>query len=264
MGVSNSMRSVDRLLAIIEILSGYPEGVQVVKLAEKVGLPASTTHRALTNLLEQGYLLQDKRTKFYYLGPKMFRLAARLLDNLDVRRVSAPHLHLLAELTGQNPFLTIYDNQQLVATVVDTIGGVGQLKFFVSLGKAVPLHCTASGKVIAAFLPPEKQELLFGARQMERFTPHTCTDPDLLREEWVRIRQLGYAVCDEEIELGVAAIAAPIWDASDKVIGSVAVVGVKQAFEPPEKVRIAQRVVSAGIDISDTLGASKRIGQEAG
>ncbi len=250
------MRSVDRLLSIIETLARYPKGMQVVKLAGEVGLPAGTTHRMLTKLRELGYVQQDTQTKVYSLGLKMFSLAAQMLNSIDLRDVSAPHLRRLVELTGVNPILTVYDYQQQVAICVDTIGSGGQIKFFVGLGKVMPLHCSATGKVIAAFLPSEKQDGIFVDRDLERYTEHTCTDPQKLQKEWIHIQRTGFAVCDEEMELGVAAIAAPIWDATDQIIGSVGVVGMRLAFNPPEKERIAQLVVSAGIAISETLGAS--------
>ena len=253
------MGTVARVLALIEVLGVHPEGMPVIKLAQVMRLPPSSTHRLLSLLREQGYVLQDVNTKLYSLSLKMFRFAARLLDSLDLRRVSSTHMQRLAELTGLNPLLTVYDRSQQEAICVDTIGGGGQIKFFVGLGKVMPLHCAATGKAVAAFLPKAERERLFENRVLERFTKRTCTDRGRLREEWKRIRKQGYAVCDEEMEMGVAAVGAPVWDSSGQVIGSIGVLGVKQAFESRDGKRIPLLVVAASKEISRTLGGSETI-----
>lgn len=251
------MRIVDRVFKVIEALGEHPEGVQVVELATRLGLAPSTTHRILIALRERGYVLQDQETKRYRCGFKMFRFAARLFGGLDLRKVASPYLGRLTESTGLSSWLTMWDRLGREAICIDTVEGTGQTEFFVRLGRSMPLHCAASGKAIVAFLPPEEGAKLFANTTLERFTPRTCTDPLKLREEWKMIREQGYAVCDQELDIGVMALAAPIWDAADKVVGSVGVVGVSQVFEGGEGERIAQLVRSVGQEISKALGASK-------
>jgi len=241
-------------MLVLETLAAHPEGLPILALAQEVRLPPSTVHRILCAMRQGGYVEQDRRTRLYSLGLKTVRVAARMLDGLDLRRVSSSHLHSLVELTSLNSLLTIYDRVSREAICIDTVGGGGQIKYFVGLGKTLALHCAATGKAVAAFLPPVERDRLFLDRQLEAYTAHTCTNVALIEKEWATIRRQGYAVCDEELELGVAAIGAPVWDASGRVIGSVGVLGVRQALLGKDMVKTARLVMSAGAEIAHTLG----------
>jgi DNA-binding IclR family transcriptional regulator len=115
------------------------------------------------------------------------------------------------------------------------------------------VHCTAAGKVFLAYLPPPMVDRLL-SRPLQRFTPHTITDPEQLRAELREVRHQGYSIVKEELEQGLNVVAAPIYDHTGQIVASVSVAGPAFRVTPDLLPELARQVVEVASEISQQLG----------
>lgn len=204
-GRGRGVQSVDRTLAILEVLAGHPGPLGVTEVARATDLPAGTAHRLLTALSRRGWVRQDQDRR-YGLGPSSLLLgdaAARELSTL-----AAPALRAAVEATGETANLAAFDGERMVYLAQHP--SPHTLRIFAEVGRRVPVHSTAVGKVVLAALAPEEAGRVLATTTLEARTPHTLTSVESLLEEVSRVRGQGYAVDDEEQELGVRCVAVPV------------------------------------------------------
>jgi DNA-binding IclR family transcriptional regulator len=219
------VQSVERVLNIIEVMAGEGAPVTVTELAEKVGLKISTVHRLLTTLSHRGYIDQDPKNNKYRLGMKLLEVGNAVLKISDIRTVARPYLEELVERCNETANLAILDDCDVV--YIDQVESKNMIivKMFAQIGNRGPIHCTASGKALMAFLPDERVEEMLNTITFEKFTNETITDPQHLKKELERVRQDGYALDWGEREEHVRCIAAPIFNHEGKAIASTSVSG---------------------------------------
>ena len=219
------VQSVERVLNIIEVMAEEGAPVTVTELAERVGLKISTVHRLLTTLNHRGYIDQDPKNNKYRLGIKLLEVGNAVLKFSDIRTISTPYLEELVERCNETANLAILDDCDVV--YIDQIESKNMIivKMFAQIGNRGPIHCTASGKALMAFLPEERVDEILNSITFEKFTNETITDPQHLKKELVRIRQDGYALDWGEREEHVRCIAAPIFNHEGKAIASTSVSG---------------------------------------
>lgn len=204
------VQSVERALMILEALCEGERGL--LELADSVELNKTTAHRLLATLIEAGYVRQNPENARYKLSTKMLRFGESVSSQLDIITLAKPHLRSLSELTGETVHLVSLEDTQ--AVYIDKIEPQSTIRMYSYIGKHVPLYCTAVGKVFLAlsrrlsfkeWWESEKQTIL-------PLTEHTITTIEGLQEVLNAVRQNGYAVDDEENEIGIYCIAAPIYD----------------------------------------------------
>jgi DNA-binding IclR family transcriptional regulator len=219
------VQSVERVLNIIEVMAEEGAPVTVTELAERVGLKISTVHRLLTTLSHRGYIDQDPKNNKYRLGMKLLEVGNAVLKFSDIRTISRPYLEELVDRCNETANLAILDDCDVV--YIDQIESKNMIivKMFAQIGNRGPIHCTASGKALMAFLPEERVDEILNGITFEKFTNETITDPQHLKKELIRIRQDGYALDWGEREEHVRCIAAPIFNHEGKAIASVSVSG---------------------------------------
>lgn len=219
------VQSVERVLNIIEVMAGEGAPVTVTELAEKVGLKISTVHRLLTTLSHRGYIDQDPKNNKYRLGMKLLEVGNAVLKISDIRTVARPYLEELVERCNETANLAILDDCDVV--YIDQVESKNMIivKMFAQIGNRGPIHCTASGKALMAFLPDERVEEILNTITFEKFTNETITDPQHLKKELERVRQDGYALDWGEREEHVRCIAGPIFNHEGRVIASTSVSG---------------------------------------
>ncbi len=219
------VQSVERVLNIMEVMAQEGAPVTVTELAEKVGLKISTVHRLLSTLSHRGYVEQDPEDNKYRLGLKLLEVGNAALYSSDIRTVARPYLEELVERCNETSNLAILDKTDVV--YIDQVESKNLIivKMFAQVGNRGPVHCTASGKVLLAFLPDEKLEEILNQMELARFTNETITDPQHLKKELKRIREEGYALDWGEREEHVRCIAAPIFNHEGRVAASISVSG---------------------------------------
>jgi DNA-binding IclR family transcriptional regulator len=218
------VQSVERVLNILEIMAAAGTPITVTELSDKVKLKISTVHRLLSTLLHRGYVEQGDDNK-YRLGFKLMEIGNAVIYYSDIRSVARPYLEKLVERCNETVNLAILDGADVV--YIDQVESTNLIivKMLAQVGNRGPVHCTSSGKVLLAFLPPEKLEETVSTLDLVKYTNETITDSNNLRKELKRIREDGYAVDWGEREEHVRCVAAPIFNYEDKVVASVSISG---------------------------------------
>jgi DNA-binding IclR family transcriptional regulator len=244
--------SLDKaILVLFSFSRSSPQGIR--EIAEHTGIPVSTTYRLVRTLRRHGLVAQDSSTRQYSLGLRLLELEQPLLQQLDLWQLARPHLQALARQHTETIQLTLRSEQ--TAITIHVIESKEPLRFAPTPGAGVPLHCGAQAKAILAFLPAHEIHAYFRKRTLRAFTPHTLTDTGTLAEELRAIQQMGYARSRQELYLGAAGVAAPIFDRSGVVIGSCGISGPIQRLTEAHIILAATDVVLAARAISQTLGA---------
>ena len=220
-------------------------------LAKHLGLAKSTVHRLATTLIEARLLEQNPQTCKYRLGLAVFELGACVASQMDVSKVSVVHLEELMERTGETVHLAIVDENEVL--YINKIESRQTIRMYSRVGRRGPVYCTGVGKVLLAFQSPERIEEVI-ATGLVPHTEHTIVDPDKLKACLAEIRANGYGIDDEEIEVGLRCIAAPIRDHSGRVIASISVAGPSQRLPKERLIGFAPDIISTADTISQRLG----------
>lgn len=245
------VKSVWRAIRMLESFDS-DQGATVTELSKKLNFPKSSVHEILTTLVQEGILDKDGDRNRYYLAAKLFELGNRARASLEIRKVAA---HFLKALNGQldeTVHLTILDNGEVL--YVECFESTKRLRTYSVIGVRAPLHCTAVGKAILAFLPGDDIERIIRTKGLEKFTDNTITEKGPLLEDLKKIAQLGYAVDNMEHEEGVKCVGAPIRNHRGAVFASISVSGPSQRLTPDRIPEIAKMVASTANEISRRLG----------
>ena len=245
------IQSVRRAASLLRAFgSGAPE-LGVSELGRRLNLHKSTVSRLLATLESEGLLERAPGSEKYRLGPEIARLAGRADHFGDVREVARPFLVELAETTRETANLAVLDGDE--ANNVDQVSGPHLVRIGNWVGRRTPLHCVANGKALLAFLPKTELERLT-AGPLAAFTPHTITRPATLRAGLALVRKQGFATALGEIEEGLNAIAAPIWDADGAVVAAISVSGPAYRVTPERVPELGQMTRDYGLRVSSRMG----------
>jgi DNA-binding IclR family transcriptional regulator len=246
--------SVFRAFAIIEYLANCEDWVSLRALARDVGLVPATAYRFLSSLKSLGYVQQHPEDSRYQLTLKFASISARVLERTQLRRIARPHMERLTAVSNETTHLAVLEDNQIV--YIDKVDNLQAMKMRSRVGTRGYVHSTAVGKSMLAFLPDDEGQQILERLALTPLTKNTITDRDLFRRRLNKIRDLGYAVDDEENEVGIRCVGAPVFDHVGRVAGAVSVSGwtITMTHERlPELALILQDVCRA---ISGELGYS--------
>jgi DNA-binding IclR family transcriptional regulator len=246
----SQVQSVDRAVAILYLLAERG-GAGVTEVATALGVHKSTAFRLIT-ALENGSLIEQagERGK-YMLGRGVLRLAAATAGRLELPTESRSVCRQLAADLGEAVNLAILDSGE--ATNILQEYGTSGITGRNWIGQRTPLHATASGKVLLAWMDAVAlKEAL--ASNLPRYTPHTVTEPTTLEVDLASVREQGWAATTEEFEIGLNAVAAPIRDATGEVVAAVGVSGPSFRLTVESIPAMAARIVVGAREISARLG----------
>jgi len=243
--------ALQRGLQILHLFSDSPRGLTAKQVATATRLPVSTVHRFLANLVSAGFLNRDSEGT-HCLGIACFSIGQAAAGQLDIRRLSLPYLRELNQQTRETVHLTV--RHGLSAVYVEKLDSPEPLRIYSRIGASVPLHCTAVGKVLLAYLPSDEQQRVLPQLELKRLTTNSVGNMQELKTELFRVRKNGYASDLEEHELHIRCIAAPIWDHMGSVHASLSITA--PAFRMPvSRLRqLAPQIQAAGLKISSELG----------
>ena len=248
---TGGIQSVERAVAVLKLFGEAEPELGVSELARRLKLHKSTVSRLLSTLEAGGFVQQDPRNGRYRLGLQLAALAGLALTQYELRDVARPLLTDLAEHALETTTLSVLDGDAVVN--IDQVLAPHPVKHLGWIGRRMPLHCTAAGKPILAYLPPRALDRLL-AGPLTRYTQHTITNPDLMRRELERIRAQGFALAIEEYELELSAAGAPVRDHRGDVVASITLSGPTFRLPAPRLLELGA-VVSATADrISARLG----------
>ena len=243
--------ALQRGLRILHLFSESPRGLTAKQVAALSRLPVSTVHRFLSNLVAAGFLNRDLEGT-HCLGVACFSIGQAAAGQLDIRRLSLPYLRELNQQTRETIHLTV--RHGLSAVYVEKLDSPEPLRIYSRIGGLVPLHCTAVGKVLLAYMPAEEQERILPQLDLKRLTANSVGNLQELKSELYRVRKNGFASDLEEHELHIRCVAAPIWDHTGSVQSSLSVTA--PAFRMPvgRLRQLAPVIQAAGLKISAELG----------
>lgn len=249
--VKTRLTSVANAARLLQAFTLETPELGISDLAKRLGLAKSTVHRLASTLIEARFLEQNQKTVKYQLGLAVFQLGACVANRMDVSVQSVPYLESLMEQTGETVHLAILDGSEVL--YINKIESRQTIRSYTWVGRRGPVYCTGVGKALLAFQPPEKIEQMIASGLAQR-TPHTITDPDKFRRHLSDIRDRGYAIDDEEIEIGLRCVGAPIRDHSGEVIASISLAGPSQRLTRERLTTYATRVIDTADTISARLG----------
>ncbi len=253
---NNLVQTIERATLLITILSEYPKGLSLGDLSAEVGLPKGTAHRLLSSLLYFGWVRQDSATKFYQLGFKLMELGNVVLSHIDLRNEARPILRHLADAIGETVHLVVQDHDEVIyIDKVETMHKKNGLQMISRLGTRIPMHCSSVGKVILANLPPFEREDILTRTGLLRRTNNTICDPNEFAAHLQRIRRQGAAIDDEENEVGIRCVAAPIRDVSGNTVAAVSISApaVRVSINLLES-ELKEKIIATAAAISEKLG----------
>ena len=247
---SSSVQSVDRAITVMELLSSQGWS-GVTEVANELDIHKSTAYRLLATLRDRGLVEQDSATEKYRLGFGIVLLASTVTADLDIVRYARPVCERLSEETEETVTVTALEDDE--AVIIHQSISTSSMMAVDWSGWHTPLHASAAGKVLLAYMPKEQRQHIL-QKPLEALTEYTVTDRAILQEQLREIQDTGYGRIIEELEVGMNAVGAPIRDANGAVIAAVAVSG--PVFRLPEDSvpEIGELVKKAAAEISRSLG----------
>lgn len=244
-------QAIQRAISLLKAFDDERQAWGLTELARETGLNKTTTYRLLSALEREGMLGRAADGERYVLGPEIVVLGGRALRANNLRVVARPELERLADDTRETTSLEILSGGEML--VIDEIAGGHLMSGVPDLGSRWPLHASSTGLVTLAFLPEEQARALLPAT-LRPVTEKTTTARAELWQEMIAIRARGYSVADETLEVGLVAIAAPVFDHDGRALGALSIAGPKLRVTAENIPAIGGCVRAAGDRVSARLG----------
>jgi DNA-binding IclR family transcriptional regulator len=236
---------------LLEAFLDGPAECGTSELGRRVGLSKSTVHRLAATLVEAGWLDRNPATDKFRLGLRLFELGSVVAAQLEVRQCALPLMEDLMQRVGETVHLAILEGDALV--YVAKVESRHAIRLFSRVGQQGPIHATGVGKVLLAYAPPNVvQRVLAGP--LPAYTPRTLADPARLCSSLDAIRERGYAINQEESELGLVSVAAPIRDHAGEVVAALSAAGPSQRLTRARLPWLIGQVVDAAQEVSRRMG----------
>ncbi|GAH29277.1 unnamed protein product [marine sediment metagenome] len=249
------IQSIDRALQVLELFSLEKPEWGITEISKALNIYKSNVHNVLTTLAEKGFVVKDSNTNKYKLGIKFFELGSIVIKNMDLRKIAHPYIEELSKEFNETVHLGVLDKGRVVS--IEGEESDKSLCSHIEIGKRTPLHCTAIGKAIMAYLSENEINLIIREKGLEKFTENTITTKKELENEFKKIREQGFAVDNMEHEEGVRCVSGPIRDYTGKVIASMSISGPAFRINENDIPIIAKKVKEYCDCISEEMGYTK-------
>ncbi|MCD9026250.1 IclR family transcriptional regulator [Cohnella silvisoli] len=246
-----SVPAIDKTMAIFKLFAESEQDYTVTEIHSQLDIPKGTVFMILSVL--EGYGMVKKDTHgCYSLGPKIYELGMAYMTKIDIKQIAKPFMNRLAQETKFTAHLGIMSDNRIL--FVEKVELQSFIKFSTFPGMRSDIHNSSLGKAIAAFLPEEEVDRAIEAVGMGRYTPNTITEPELFKQVLSRIRINGYSIEDEEGEIGVRCVGAPIFDHEGKVIAAISITALKSDLPADLLPVIGEKIKETAVAISKELG----------
>ncbi|MFB5193389.1 IclR family transcriptional regulator [Neobacillus sp. KR4-4] len=226
------IQSVERALKILDLFDEHKSELKITEISEKMGLHKSTVHSLLKTLHEYSYIDQNPDNGKYRLGLKLAERGNLVISNMDIRKTAKKYLLDLSAKTGQTVHLGILDGREGV--YIDKVEGEQSIIRYSRIGRRLPLHSTAIGKVLLAYQPPNELEHLLKNYNYQYQTANTIINEAVFRKEIEKVTEQGYAVDEQENEQGVRCAAVPIFNGKGRVLAAISISTLISRVNDPE------------------------------
>jgi len=252
---AESVPSVERALRVLELLTQSKKGFSISEVSRKLTLPKSSIHLIVTTLERRGYLQRNSQTGKYYFGLKLVSLSRTAIEGLELREEAKPFLETLMRKTGLTVHMAILERSE--AVIIEKIQPLGLIQIATWIGRRMDVNCTGAGKALIAFLPEDEFAREIKSKGLAKHNQKTIVSISRLRQELASIRELGYAFDDEEDEIGVRCIGAPVFDSSERIVAAISVTGTTAQISMGRVQGLAKTVKKTSAAISSQLGFGK-------
>jgi len=251
------IKVLNKTFSILEVLLQQGSPMNMTEISKKLGLYPSTTHRILDTLKHWGYVEQEPDNQKYQLGLKVLELGMAKLQQIDLVREATPYLKELVNQCNETAHLGVLEEGDVL--YLAKVESSQTIRMCSYVGKRAPLHCTALGKVLLAYLSTEERKKILGEKVLPRLTENTITDKRELEKELDKVKEQGFALDREENEKDVRCVAAPIRNYQGKVIAALSI--SSPAFRIDEKVQnnLKEALIETSTKISKRLGYDDKL-----
>jgi DNA-binding IclR family transcriptional regulator len=244
-------QAVMRAISLLKYFSDEQPEWGLTELAEKCGLNKTTTFRLLTALESEALVARGLDGDRYRLGPSLITLGGVAIRSNDLRTLCRPELKALAAAVNETASLELLTGSEVL--ILDEVLGERVMTGSQAIGTRWPAHATSTGKAILAHLPPTELELIL-QEPRPPLTPHTLTDRALLLGDLAATRARGYAIANEEMEIGLVAVAAPLFNYDGEVVGAISLAGPRVRLTSDRLPIVGDQLRGAARRISAQLG----------
>ncbi len=227
------MTSLARGLAVVQAFSDSRKPQTIAQISQKTGIPRAAVRRCLYTLQQLGYV--DAELNNFSLRPKVLTLGYSYLSSTPLTVSSQPYLNAISRDLGESCSLAVLDDGEVLYVARSAASRV--MSVALNTGSRLPAYCTSLGRVMLAHLAPDELNVYFAKVKLKPMTDKTETNQQRLRDILLQVRQDGYAINDEELELGLRSIAVPVRGASGQVLAALNV-GAQASRVSEERMRL--------------------------
>jgi IclR family KDG regulon transcriptional repressor len=252
----NTIKSLVKALNIVKLFTPAKSEWGIKEIVEALGYHKSSVQRLVTTLAAEGFL-ERTRTKgsVFKLGPMLLMLGNVASQSTDLRRVARPFLRRLVEQTQETSHLCVVDQSKCY--YLDKIDSKQAIRLSTYVGQRLHLHCSGVGKALLSGMSQEEVDRIIAERGLPRFTENTIIDREHLSRELASIREKGLSFDNEEYEVGLRCVAAPVLDNRGRVVAAISISGPTQRLTTEALDRFAVYVKEAARGVSRNLGYSE-------
>jgi IclR family transcriptional regulator, KDG regulon repressor len=253
MSEENNSNAIERTLSILELVTASQKGLSNADLSRRLNIPKSSASYILRVLEKRGYLNREESGK-YRIGLKLVSLTSGALTHLDFREIAKPIMsEFLKKSRLPEVHLAVLDNGR--AVYVEKIEADNSfIKMDIWVGHRLPIHTTAIGKTLVAYLPEAEILRILELRGMDKKTRKSITSPQKFLQELEKVRKYGYAIDDEENSDNVRCLAAPVYDSNGKIIASFGASTIINQLDKALLPKIIEMVKDSAKKVSKSLG----------
>jgi len=246
---------IDRAAQILDCFGFDHQELSVSEIGFKTGLHRSTAHRILMALEYNDLIKQNPSTGKYHLGIKLFKLGHQAVSQLNLREICRPFLSRLMNDTKETIHLAVLDDDQVL--YLDKVEGPHALRMPSRVGRHIPTYCTSLGKAMLSCLDDQEVKSILRRQTLKPHTENTVKNINQLLADLRSVRKRGYAVDNEEIEIGLRCVGAPLRDYTGGMVGAISVAAPSARLSEKNTPVIGRMVIAIAAGISEKLGFEK-------
>lgn len=246
-----TIASVIKAIDVINYISQSEKEQGVTEISEALNLGVSATYHLLNTLRETNIIVQNEKTKKFKLSLKLWQIGMLAYGQNHISISLKPFIKKLKELTGETANLTVLNNTEIVYIAQEESDRL--IKMFTKEGASAPLHCTAAGKILLAYQNEDKRNSILDKLEFTKYTYNTIVEKDVFIKELEKIKEQGYGFDEEERDMDVTCVGAPIFGINDEIIACISISGPKSRFNAANKKLWIPMVVGVAREASDFM-----------
>jgi len=251
---TKTLQSLERGLDLLFLFSAEKPILSLEDISQALDLPESTAYRLAATLCKKGVLARSATGKGYELHAGLLRLLSAVRSRLDIAGIALPSLETLARESGETSQLCLLHGNEVVCA--EAVCSTNTIRFMPEKGRAVPLHTSALGRAVLAFLPQTFLARYLRRPGLQAVTPYTVTDPRKFQTILAQIRSQGWAISFQQNLVGARGLAVPVFDHEERVVASLGISGPHPRFSDRRAHSLVPSLLRHGRSISLALGAS--------